>query len=131
MSDELEVALDLDGETVTVGVAYVLTRRKVTTTDFTYSADYLANPAAYAVDPGLPLDSGRGFVEGLPGAFANCAPDRWGKRLIERRIRAEEGPGTPRFVTDVDYLLGVSDLRSQMVSRCTPDGVEGNPEKQV
>jgi serine/threonine-protein kinase HipA len=113
VSDELEVALDLGGETVHVGTAYVRTRRKVTTTDFTYSSDYLANRAAYAIDPALPLDTGRGFVEGLPGAFSDCAPDRWGRRLIEKRIRAEEGSRTPRFVDELDYLLGVSDLTRQ------------------
>ena len=125
MTNELDVGLDLDGQTVQVGTAYVLTRRKVTTTGFTYDVDYLRNPFAYAIDPGLPLDSGQGFVEGLPGSFVDCSPDTWGKRLIEKRIRASEGPGAPRFVTEVDYLLGVSDLTRQGALRFR---VRGNDE---
>lgn len=113
MSDELAVALDLDGQTVEVGVAQIHRRRRTTTTDFTYSPDYLANPAAYAIDPALPMDTGRGVVEGLPGVFSDCAPDRWGQRLIEKRIRAEAGPGTPRSISELDHLLGVSDMTRQ------------------
>jgi serine/threonine-protein kinase HipA len=113
MSDAVEVALDLDGETVQVGVAYFHRRRGTVTTDFAYDPAYLANPAAYAIDPSLPMDAGRGVVDGLPGAFSDCAPDRWGRRLINRRIRAEEGTATPRSLSDLDYLLGVSDLTRQ------------------
>jgi len=113
VSDELAVALDLDGQTVEVGVAHIHRRRRTTTTEFTYSPDYLANPAAYAIDPALPMDTGRGVVEGLPGVFSDCAPDRWGQGLIEKRIRAEAGPGTPRSISELDHLLGVSDVTRQ------------------
>ena len=54
-------------------------------------------------------------VPGLPGCFQDCSPDRWGRNLIEKRLRAfalREGTGQ-RTLTDVDYLLGVADLTRQ------------------
>ena len=76
MTDALDVAIDVDGETVHVGVAHIHRRRGTVTTDFTYDPEYLANPAGYAIDPALSMDAGRGIVDGLPGAFSDCAPDR-------------------------------------------------------
>jgi serine/threonine-protein kinase HipA len=113
VSDELEVALDIGGQPVEVGMAHIHRRRGTITTDFAYHPDYLASPAAYAIDPALPMDVGRGVVQGLPGAFSDCAPDRWGRRLVTKRIRAEESAATPRSISDLDYLLGVSDRTRQ------------------
>src|SRR5262249_40696785 len=49
------------------------------------------------------------------GAFGDSAPDRWGRRLIERaelrKSRRERRP--PRTLTEVDYLVGVSDVARQ------------------
>lgn len=47
----------------------------------------------------------------LFGALTDCAPDRWGRRLIDRQATASaraEGR-TPRGLTEADYLLGVRD----------------------
>lgn len=112
MTDRIEVAIDLRGSTVEAGTARIERRRTATTTAFTYSPGYLADPGAYPIDPALPFDSRGGVVSGLPGAFADCAPDRWGRRLIAKRIRATER-GTPRSIGEVDYLLGVSDVTRQ------------------
>lgn len=115
MSEDLEVALDLGGATVEVGVARLHRRGNTITTDFTYDPAYISNPAAYAIDPALHLDAGRGVVDGLPGAFSDCAPDRWGRLLVDKRIQAaRSSPGkVSRSVSDIDYLLGVSDLTRQ------------------
>lgn len=118
------MAVDISGETVEVGTAYVGRRRKTVTTTFVYDTGYLANPAAYAIDPALPLDTGRGHVDGLPGAFADCAPDRWGRRLITKRIRAENGGRSVRQISEVDYLLGVSDATRQGALRFRRKGDE-------
>ena len=44
-------------------------------------------------------------------AFADSAPDRWGRNLIEKaeRVRARAHNRAPRRLDDVDFLLGVSD----------------------
>ncbi len=114
MSEDLDVALDLGGDTVAVGVARLHRRRNRITTDFTYDPGYLSNPSAYAIDPALPLDTGRGVVDGLPGSFADSAPDRWGRRLVTKRLEATRREGaTPRSISDIDFLLGVSDITRQ------------------
>lgn len=114
MTVDVEVALDLDGVTVDCGVARLHRRRGQITTDFTYDPAYLARPGAYEIDPALRMDVGRGVVEGLPGAFSDCAPDRWGRRLVQKRLRAMQEEGkTPPDVSDIDFLLGVSDVTRQ------------------
>lgn len=107
MDTQLEVDLDLGGQSVHVGTAHFTRRGRAVTTTFTYSPTYLARPDAYAVDPALPLDVGRGHTTGLPGAFADSAPDRWGRRLIDK---AWKGPAS---ISEVDYLVGVSDHSRQ------------------
>lgn len=107
MDTQLEVDLDLGGQSVHVGTAHFTRRGRTVTTTFTYSPTYLARPDAYAVDPALPLDVGRGHTTGLPGAFADSAPDRWGRRLIDK---AWKGPAS---ISEVDYLIGVSDHSRQ------------------
>ena len=103
------------GDTTQVGTAFTRIRRSQVTTTFTYDTGYLANTRAFDVSPDLPLVERGGSVAGLPGAFADCSPDRWGRNLILKRLLAdhpsESGPA--RAVTDVDFLLGVSDATRQ------------------
>ena len=63
---------------------------------FSYAAEYLARRDAYELDPMLHLSAGQQQTPaGRPifGAFSDCAPDRWGRRLINRaeqhRVRHE------------------------------------------
>ena len=107
MDPSLEVDVDLDGQSVHVGTAHFTRRGRGVTTTFSYSPTYLARPDAWAIDPALPIDTGRGHTVGLPGAFADSAPDRWGRRLIEK---AWSGPPS---ISEVDYLVGVSDHSRQ------------------
>ncbi|TDO68673.1 serine/threonine-protein kinase HipA [Kribbella sp. VKM Ac-2571] len=115
MSDPVFVSVEIGGETVEVGTAYFTRRNAVVSTSFRYAEDYLARPGAYAIDPGMPLLKGNYALAGLPGAFTDCSPDRWGKNLISKTVRAKalrDGRTAPS-VGDVDYLLGVSDLTRQ------------------
>lgn len=136
MTDELEVAVDLGERTVLAGIARVDRRRNTTTTSFRYDPDYLADPASYPIDPALPFESLGGVVPDLPGAFADCAPDRWGRRLIAKWIRASE-TGTPRTLGEVDYLLGVSDhtrqgaLRFRLRGAANFQAAEGEVPRQI
>lgn len=69
----------------------------------------------YAIDPRLELVSGTLHTRGLPGAFADSAPDRWGHSLIlkhERAVARQESR-QPRSLDDVDFLVGVSDVTRQ------------------
>jgi len=111
--DGLQVHLELAGTTVLVGNAqFHRGRGALTSTTFQYDQSYLANPAGYAIDPALQLVTGTQYVQGLPGAFADSAPDRWGRNLITKRERAlaREEARRPQQLDDVDFLTGVGDI---------------------
>lgn len=115
MNGTLEVAVEIDGDTVLAGTAYLTQRGRAVSTAFVYERSYLARRDAYPLDPELPLYLGQQAVHGPVGAFSDCAPDRWGRNLIAKRLRAEalRGQKTPPTVTEIDYLTGVSDLTRQ------------------
>jgi serine/threonine-protein kinase HipA len=116
----VNVFLDDTGEPVPVGAAYVDTRRGTTTTTFEYRPDYLSQLHSWSVSPDLPMAYARATTDRLPGAMADSAPDRWGRRLIDKRNRALTPSGaTPKTMTDVDYLLGASDVTRQGALRYT------------
>lgn len=120
----VHVAVDRDGVAEPVGSAYVTERRGVVSSVVDYDPAYLADPSAYALSPDLALVSGRHSVVGLPGSFADSAPDRWGRNLIAKRHRAqarEDGRAVPT-VREVDYLLGVSDVTRQGALRFSLTG---------
>ena len=99
-----------DGLDVLVGRARFNLRRGRVSTAFSYDEKYLASDGAFATDPALPLQTSPLYVDGLPGAFRDSAPDRWGRHLISRRLRADaDATGVLRSLDDVDYLLGVHD----------------------
>ena len=118
---ELAVHLQRADGPIRVGTAFVSTRRGTVTTRFAYDASYLARSDAWAISPELPLDAGRATTTGLPGAMADTAPDRWGRNLIRKRLKAHERPtiGASPAITEVDYLIGVSDLTRQGALRYT------------
>ncbi|GAB2683052.1 type II toxin-antitoxin system HipA family toxin [Thalassiella azotivora] len=124
---QLGVHVELDGATVRAGRAFITERRGVVSTTFDYDTDYQRRPDAYPISPDLPLDASRHHVAGLPGGFADGAPDRWGRNLIRKRLLAlaRAAGGTPRSVAEVDYLLGVSDLSRQGALRYTT--ADGGP----
>jgi serine/threonine-protein kinase HipA len=112
----VEVWASIEGVDVRAGTLYPHRRRGGSTesASFTYMDEYIANPRAYSLEPGLPLEAGaHQSAIGHPmfGAFGDCAPDRWGRTLVQRREAAlarVEGR-EPRSLGEVDYLLGVRD----------------------
>lgn len=123
--DRLDVHIELDGHTVQAGTAYFTQRRggDVGCT-FIYAAMYLAHTRAIPIDPNLPLTSGQQPSDRIPGAFQDCAPDRWGRNLVLKRYRSldSQHAGRARALNDVDFLVGVSDLTRQGALRFTmPD----------
>ncbi|WP_426625462.1 type II toxin-antitoxin system HipA family toxin [Leifsonia sp. McL0607] len=122
--EALHVHLELAGATVFVGHAQFQRRRgALASTTFQYDPGYLAHPDAYPIDPAFELFSGTQHTRGLPGAFADSAPDRWGRNLITKRERAlarEEGR-RPHDLDDVDFLAGVSDITRQGALRFRVD----------
>lgn len=78
---------------------------------FEYEPKWVAAGDAFPIDPSLPLYEGEQYPPTMPGVFADAAPDRWGRTLLERReaqaARREER--RPRNLDDWDFLLGVDD----------------------
>lgn len=112
---EVEVFVVIEGESVLAGRLWCNRRRETESQTFSYEQAFLKNPKAYPLDPALPLASGSAHTSGdqsIFGAFSDCAPDRWGRRLInraERRRVEKDGTGAPRRFSESDYLLGVRD----------------------
>jgi serine/threonine-protein kinase HipA len=135
VTETVFVSVDQGGQILEVGTAYFIRRNNVVSSSFRYDEKYLSRPGAYAIDPGMPLLKGNHVPGGMPGAFADCSPDRWGKNLISKTVRAkalQEGRTAPS-VGDVDYLLGVSDLTRQgaLRFRTEPDGEFLHPDLAV
>lgn len=91
------------------------------TTVFAYSPDYLAAPKSQSIDPSLELVSGNQHVNGMPGAFQDSTPDRWGRNLINKR-HAVASESRARDLNEVDYLSRVSDRTRQGALRFTLPG---------
>lgn len=106
----VEVYLDRAGVPVLVGQAHFTRQHGRISTTFLYDTDYLATDGI-SIDPALPLVAGAQHQTGLVRAFADSAPDRWGRNLIEKaeRSRARLEGHMPRRLDDLDFLLGVSD----------------------
>ncbi|MFI5889068.1 type II toxin-antitoxin system HipA family toxin [Actinoplanes sp. NPDC051513] len=116
--------VEIDGDTRVVGDAFVNFRRGRLTATFSYDRDYLSYRGAYSIDPALGLTGGSWpLPHGLSGAFGDASPDRWGRNLIAKRLRAEAGiEGRPMpTLDDRDYLLGVSDETRQGALRFKTD----------
>ncbi|MHA3724652.1 type II toxin-antitoxin system HipA family toxin [Leucobacter sp. HY1910] len=105
-----EVFVDCAGGPVLVGHAHFTRQRGQISTTFLYDLDYLASGGG-SIDPALPLVTGAQHQTGLVRAFADSAPDRWGRNLIEKgeRVRARQEGRAPRRLDELDFLLGVSD----------------------
>ncbi|HEX7290002.1 MAG TPA: type II toxin-antitoxin system HipA family toxin [Conexibacter sp.] len=124
----VDVIVQIAGEAVLAGRLWAHRRRGNESATFAYAPDYLTRADAYELDPALPLASGQQQTpvgRALFGAFSDCAPDRWGRRLIQRgeRRRARQERTAERSFGEVDYLLGVrDDLRQGALRFRDPDG---------
>ncbi len=130
MADNMvEVLVQIAGHDVPAGRLWAHRHGSIQSATFAYASDYLARGNAYELDPSLPLTQGvQQTPQGMSmfGCCSDCAPDGWGRRLIQRaEIRRADGQGaTERSLGEIDYLLGVrDDLRQGALRfRVAPDG---------
>jgi serine/threonine-protein kinase HipA len=111
---DVEVHIDLDGNTRRVGLARRNLARGAETIAFEYADDWLRDPDRFSIEPALAL--GRGAFppiqgQAIFGSIGDSAPDTWGRRLMQRAERRQAGRDSRpvRTLTEADYLLGVSD----------------------
>ncbi|MBO4678187.1 MAG: HipA domain-containing protein, partial [Lachnospiraceae bacterium] len=103
----------LDFNNELLGTIYVSNVRGKELFSFEYSADWLEK-GMYLLDPDLSLFKGRQYVnddKDIFGMFADSCPDRWGRRLMNRKeeLRAQKAGEKPMKLMESDYLLGVYD----------------------
>jgi serine/threonine-protein kinase HipA len=87
---------------------------------FEYADSWLKSNNTTILDPMLHFYRGRQYLRSLDkhdtqsnfGIFTDSAPDRWGRRLMQRReaIYARKEKRTMRVLQESDYLLGVDDI---------------------
>jgi serine/threonine-protein kinase HipA len=124
---EAEVWVQIASRDVLAGRLWSHRRRDTESQTFSYDSRYVASQGAYELDPALPLVLGQQQTpagRAIFGAFSDCAPDRWGRRLIGRaeRQRARAAGEAPRSFGEMDYLLGVrDDLRQGALRFRLPD----------
>ena len=111
MNDMIEVHIDTADGTSVVGRFRYIDRRHSRTSAFEYADEWLRGTDAFAIDPeNLPLRDGAFYTSSdksaLPGALRDAAPDRWGRQLIKRAFSKS---GEKRTLSEIDYLLGVTD----------------------
>jgi len=112
VTDTIEVYIDQGDETLLVGLCRYVAKRRGQSSVFEYDSDWLKLEAAFAIDPeNLPLQAGPIYTSSeksaLPGALRDTAPDRWGQLLIKRALRKA---GEERTLSEIDYLLAITDL---------------------
>lgn len=82
-------------------------------TSFEYEKEWISSHPQLLLDPTIPQTPYRSYPEDklLFGAFEDSCPDRWGRRLIDRResLRARREGRRPKKFFETDYLLGVQD----------------------
>ena len=112
MTDAIEVHVDHGGETGLAGRCRYFARRGRQSSVFSYADEWLDRTDAFALDPAN-LSLARHDIHSvsgnsaLPGALRDTAPDRWGQQLIRRAFRKA---GEHRTLSEIDYLLGISDV---------------------
>ena len=118
------------------GKCYWTEKRSRVSSIFSYDEDYLLKTNNWNIDPSLSLVAGaQASKSGLPGAFRDATPDRWGQMLIRHRHLQEckKRGSTPRTINEVDYLMGVSDASRQGDLRFSleKDGVFQHPSDDI
>jgi len=67
---------------------------------FIYSDEW--QRSGFPIAPNLPLQIKEHHVVGIHGIFSDASPDRWGRKLIERKLQKN-------WLPEQEYLLAVSD----------------------
>ncbi|WEV68810.1 type II toxin-antitoxin system HipA family toxin [Bifidobacterium sp. ESL0775] len=98
------------GEEMTAGTLYF----NGPSSTFRYSSDYVDSPESFDFAPSLPRSLSPFVFAGL-GPFSDAAPDRWGRKLLERNRKRRNLP-------ESEYLLGVNDVTRQGAVRFFADG---------
>ena len=110
MTSFLDVYIQVGRKAQRVGSLHLHRKGKSQSSTFQYAEEWISNPNSFAISPYRPLTRGPHHVSSadgaLPGEVRDGAPDRWGRRLIQRSASKN---GLGRALDESDYLLGLDD----------------------
>ena len=115
MMERLQVYADFDwlDDPVLVGTLSHEMLRGTPSYGFSFDTEWLRSYRSTLISGDLMNFSGDQYKSGeIFGCFGDAMPDRWGKRLIDKRerIKAEQEKRIPRTFTDYDYLIQLDDF---------------------
>ncbi|MDQ6988147.1 MAG: type II toxin-antitoxin system HipA family toxin [Mariprofundaceae bacterium] len=84
---------------------------------FSYAPEWVDH--GFPISPLMPLEGGTFYSQGLPPIFSDVAPDRWGRRLIEKKLLRRGHKGQ---IQEQHYLLELSDRLRMGALRFSIDG---------
>ncbi len=116
--NDIIVSITLGAETVRIGTLWFHMQGARSSASFEYDKTWFMHPEKFALDPALKLTEGTFHTPSdlsLFGAVGDSAPDRWGRVLMRRAAAsiAKNKKITPPHLTEMDYLLGVTDEARQ------------------
>ncbi|MBQ9512970.1 MAG: type II toxin-antitoxin system HipA family toxin [Lachnospiraceae bacterium] len=111
---QFEVVASWLSDCPTIGVCDITSARGKEVISFSYSPEWLRTHPDVRIDPDLYPVSGRQYPpedKSCFGFLSDSAPDRWGRKLMDRRERMEAAvENRPvRRLAESDYILGVHD----------------------
>ena len=119
---------------VPLGVLSAQTIRGKELFSFAFDPAFLNQSAYSSLDPDLQFYAGPQFTDKTNfGLFMDSAPDRWGRKLMQRReaLRAKRAGESPEKLMESDYLIGVFDETRMGALRfkSSPDGEFQNNDR--
>ena len=94
-----------------IGTLYVESHAGKETVSFAYDEEWLGKHKTLFLDPDILPYAGRQYLPAEKEMFcflSDCAPDRWGRTLIQRKESTK--PDGRSYLTETDYLTGIQDL---------------------
>lgn len=124
------------GEAIPLGILTAQCIRGKELFSFAFDTEFLNRRDIASLDPDLQFYAGSQFTSKANfGLFMDSAPDRWGRKLMQRReaIRARHANEKPRSLMESDYLLGVYDetRMGALRFRLSPDGIFLNNDRSM
>ena len=122
---QIEVYIDHNAQLELVGRLTYEQLRGNATYHFSYDVNWLSNHPHLSLSGDLQLHTGwQHTTKRLFGCFTDALPDRWGRRLIDKReqILAQADGRIPRTFNDFDYLIQLDDYSRMGAFRFRMEG---------
>lgn len=111
------VYISIDAIDMLAGYLIFQMRGKHETAAFRYAQTWLNSSQSFSLTPFWPLGPGMYYMneDTKFSIFEDCAPDRWGKTLMQRyeREKAQQESRPAKTLTTVDYIMQVNDFARQ------------------